>query len=289
MFPWRVPLKTPFESTLGGSFNVLQGIGAGTGHEGHISRNLRLCVAMADLVQPYVVWAGPTAEDNDGGQSAIHPWPVSSNTEIKVQWDVGGALSVDQTTLFIIEAEGEGDADEDDGCPATLNKSMLAKLRADAGGVAGVPLTNPQHSTILDGESVIPNEEYGGTIWTKMFAEVPSNPSVLDKAWSPYKGRYWQSPTHAFSTSPPGKRWMIVAGAKTDQDWGGANTEGQPTGMPPQSHVVKARTIEGYTAQVGGSKLEGHLWWFSAPRCYTVTDGGCPRCPTRRGQRRGHV
>lgn len=55
---------------------------------------------MADLVKPYVVWAGPTAEDNDGGQSAIHPWPVSSNTEIKVQWDVGGALSVDQTALF---------------------------------------------------------------------------------------------------------------------------------------------------------------------------------------------
>lgn len=128
---------------------MLQGIGAGTGHEGHISRNLRLCVAMADLVQPYVVWAGPTAEDNDGGQSAIHPWPVSSNTEIKVQWDVGGALSVDQTALFIIEAEGEGDADEDDGCPATLNKSMLAKLRADAGGVAGVPLTNGHEPAAL--------------------------------------------------------------------------------------------------------------------------------------------
>ena len=49
---------------------------------------------------------------------------------------------------------------------------------------------------------------------------------------------------------------------------------GMPAGMPPQSHVVKARTIEGYTAQVGDSKLEGHLWWFSAPRCYVVTDGG---------------
>ena len=268
--PFFLPLlplsqpQAPYESTLGGSFNVLQGIGAGTGHEGHISRNLRLCVAMADLVQPYVVWAGQT-EDDDGPQSAIHP--VSSAAENGVRWDVGGALTVDQTALFIIEAE-----DGDEGCPATLSESMLKKLRADAGGETGVPLTNPQHSTILDGANTLSTESYGGTIWTKMFAEVPSNPSVIDKAWSPFKGRYGQS--HTFAGSAVGKRWIMVAGAKTDQDWGGPNSVGMPAGMPPQSHVVKARTIEGYTAQVGDSKLEGHLWWFSAPRCYVVTDGG---------------
>ena len=218
---------------------------------------------MADLVQPYVVWAGATAEDP---ATAYHPTP--SNAANSVSWDVGGALMVDETALFIIEADEADDADG--GCPAVLSASTLTKLRADAGGATGVPLTDPQHSTIHPGSSTLSSETYGGTIWTKMFAQVPANPSVLDASWSPYKGRYGQS--HTFATSPAGKRWYMVAGAKVDQNWAGTNTEGRPSGMAPQSHVVKARTIEGYTATVGESTLEGHLWWFSAPRCYMVTD-----------------
>ena len=44
-----------------------------------------------------------------------------------------------------------------------MSDAMLVKLRSDAGGDTGVPLTSPVHSTILDGASTISTESHGGT------------------------------------------------------------------------------------------------------------------------------
>ena len=43
--------------------------------------------------------------------------------------------------------------------------------------------------------------------------------------------------------------------------------------MQPQSHVVRARTIDGYTAENNGRRIVGRLKWFAQPRCFTVTGG----------------
>ena len=64
-------------------------MGRGAAHDGHVARNLRLCLAMTDMVEPYVAWAA----DGDGGAA--------------LGFDVGGALHVDAATLHTMPA-GEG-------------------------------------------------------------------------------------------------------------------------------------------------------------------------------------
>ena len=57
---------------------------------------------------------------------------------------------------------------------------------------------------------------------------------------------------------------------KKQEDESGNNAAGFPAGLPPQAHVVRARTVDGYTASNGARRVKGQLWWFSAPRCFIV-------------------
>ena len=59
----------------------------------------------------------------------------------------------------------------------------------------------------------------------------------------------------------------MYAVAKVDQNWGTPTRCIWPQGQAPISHVVNARTQEGYTARNEGHVIRGQVWWASAPRC----------------------
>ena len=121
-----------------------------------------------------------------------------------------------------------------------------------------------------------------GTVWTDTFAGVPSTApaGATDPAWSPLTKRW--TAEHQFAK---GGQWIVVAAAMVDQAWAGTNPHGQPSGMAPQAHVVRARTLDGHTATNNGRKIVGRKWWVSTPWCFCVDgDGaGCNTSSVARG------
>ena len=142
--------KAPAEDTLGSSDAVLRrvlGEGALEG-DGHVPRNVRLMLFMTDLVQPYVEWLdypSSVARSREEEGSA-----VMAESGL-LGWDVGGALQVDETALFVmadgsgcgedhVESAGEGDSD---GSSVSVERIVSEGVRvspvtdSDTGGSGG--------------------------------------------------------------------------------------------------------------------------------------------------------
>ena len=80
-------MKKPREKDLGSLTDFLV---PGGGGDGHIPRNARLTLLMIDLLQPYVHWVDTTS-----------PQQVSSCDLVALQWEVGGALTVDLHEVLV--------------------------------------------------------------------------------------------------------------------------------------------------------------------------------------------
>ena len=85
--------KTPLANTLGYVSGLFE---SGTTSDGHIPRNIRLCLLMSDVVQPYVTWQGMHQIEKD---------EPSIGTNLTFGWDVGGAFSVTTTYLRAIQID----------------------------------------------------------------------------------------------------------------------------------------------------------------------------------------
>ena len=242
---------------------------------GHILRNLRLALFMVDLVEPYVEWYyNPTTI------------PGGNENENHYSWDVGGALHVDDTALFVLQIEVKSDVDvlQSDvlkkNCPShdknKVRDFMSQATRIDIGG------TNS-----------------GRTIWTERLSESPSSSEKdelvhfvgeYSSVYSPppYSPPPNSPPSYSVPQSPPSDQvmimYVIVAGAKVDQQWKTPQREYEPKGMGPQSHLVRARTEEGYTATNGNRKIQGHLWWYSTPKCRFTNNNGFDIMESRSSQ-----
>ena len=67
--------------------------------------------------------------------------------------------------------------------------------------------------------------------------------------------------------SKSSKSVTVYALAKVDQNWRKPTRDTWPKGQAPISHVVNARTQEGYAARNGAHVIRGQVWWASTPRC----------------------
>jgi hypothetical protein len=68
---------------------------------------------------------------------------------------------------------------------------------------------------------------------------------------------------------------VMFAGAIVDQSWSTPEKRDyEPRGMAPQSLLVQARTKDGWSAKNGKRRVDGKLWWYSAPRCLGSLGGG---------------
>eukprot|EP00038_Savillea_parva_P003848 m.130967 g.130967 ORF g.130967 m.130967 type:complete len:854 (-) comp11301_c0_seq2:1014-3575(-) len=230
-------------------------LGSGSPHDGHVARNLRLCLAMTDLVRPYLLWQSPT----DVVTPSV-PSTVSPGDAVDLAWDVAGAHDVEATGLVRVPWTGSAcprDLDNVTDSQAQRFVSMLAQLEPSLDNVSG---------TSSDGSVV------GQTLWSSphMWPQVPQDPDVTSASWTPYMARY--QATYTFDPADAGRVVLLAAYARVDAGWADAGSSSMPRGMPPQAHVVKARTVAGYRAENAGHVITGHTVWYSMPRCYQILD-----------------
>ena len=214
------------------------GSGGSNGDNGHISRNIRLALLAAELVEPYVSIATvhglalrddiiPLREPNDNPRSCQNTRGVrvpSSTTTITVEWRVGGALTIDNTQLWYAKWKD---------IPARLlhcqSQPHSADDLKDLMNV-GTPLSATSGRTIFaDG----------------------SKPRF-------FKAQVDLSPFHVHD------QIVILALATVDQDWMEQPNDVAPA-VPPQSHIVNARTNKDWYHETEGGIIQGRRQWFSLP------------------------
>jgi len=251
-------IKAP-PTNLGASEHVLQG--SGSSHDGHVARNLRICLAMADLVRPYLVWT-PSPE-----HLVLPPSMAAAVTvgdTVNLAWDVGGANHVGATGVIRVPWTRDScpqDLDADVDSPAQRFVATLLGRNAAQENVMGAG----QDGTV------------GPTLWSaaNMWDTIPDDADATAAAWSPLTPRY--SAQYAFGPTDVGRIVLLAAYAEVDTEWADAGSSSEPAQMPPQAHVVKARTVPGYRAENSGHVIVGHRMWYSVPLCYRVGEAAHPQ------------
>jgi hypothetical protein len=144
-----------------------------------------------------------------------------------VKWQIGGAITVDETFLLY----GKWD-----DLPSAFNT-----------------LNQPSHSdvdTIMNNSNFYTTEvQNGGSRWTDPTS--PSIPTFEAKA-----------DMRKFSA---GDKIVVFAIAKVDQDWVNLPSNSWPSNVSTQSHMVNIRTDPDYHKIKDGRKVKGHLYWISIP------------------------
>jgi hypothetical protein len=233
---------------LGNSLDVLNHETIGNGH---ISRNIRLALLAAELVEPYVSIFKvnqltlsddivPLSEPSERNCKKNKLVMTAKNAkEVLIEWTVGGAMTIDNTELWY--------AKWDD-------------IKSDQ-------LHCMQQPTDMDGFKK--GAIIGATNGTGYFS--PAGPSPTPKADQPngpiFTGKI---------TIPEGikalDQLVVIVSAKVDQDWKNAPAEKFAPDMAPQSHIANARTNPDWHHESAGKYIKGRLQWFSRPLTIVIGD-----------------
>ena len=240
-------VKAP-KKDLGTSFDVLS---HGTTGNGHISRNIRLSLMAVDMVEPYVGIVGvnkmaltddivPLTERDSNNCMNTKAVIVARNAEtVDIEWTVGGALTIDSTELWY----GKWD-DVGDDVTCWTQPSSTHNLKRVGPTFSGTGFFSKEGSQ--------PNPE-----------ESASGMKMTDGP--------------LFRTSVPladfrnGDKILIMASAMVDQSWKDQPENISPN-MPPQSHIVNARTDDNYHHESNGKHIQGRVNWFSVPLTVVIGD-----------------
>lgn len=124
--------KSPPRFTLGSTLGLMTNSSEGNGH---VARNIRLSILSAELVEPYVAIRTindlkltddvvPMAKRGGTACQATKAVAVPNNSlNVVVKWTVGGALTVDNTSLFFAKWDADLEAILD--CQAQPDISLL--------------------------------------------------------------------------------------------------------------------------------------------------------------------
>lgn len=228
--------KTPFQSTLGTSQDVLN---ENTSGNGHVSRNMRLAVAAIDLVEPYasivgvnnlkliddVVPLSPRSCDS----MPVVAIPPEMN-EITIHWTVGGSMEVDETRLWTASADDVSD-----------ELLMGCNGQPDAGDVEFSFEGKDLQTGLGFFHAAGPQPAASGVVG-------PSFSTVLDVSQV--------SGSHEL---------MVLVSAKVDSSWGESPNSSHSPGVPPQAHLANARTNPDWYHESANKIIQGRLDWFSLP------------------------
>ena len=244
--------KTPKPSNLGTSWDVLSG---DTAHNGHISRNIRLALLSADLVEPYVSIVAvnelvladdlPPRRSREGRTCQKQSILIAKDaTDIEIYFTVGGAMTIDDVTLWW--AKWDDMAEDELDC---LSQPFLVN------GLKGV-IAGPTNGTgYFSPQGPHPRP--------------PSSESTGTATLGPiFKGMI-------FLNYQPGlKPWdklVVIASARVDQQWATTRSNVKPN-LGPQSHIVNARTNKRWHHESNGKSIRGRLNWYSAPLTIVIGD-----------------
>lgn len=233
---------------LGNSLEILDRETAGNGH---ISRNIRLALLAAELVEPYVsifkvneltlsddvVPASEPEESNCRNTKSV--MTAKNAKDVLIQWTVGGGMTVDNTELWYAKRDN-------------INGDQIPCLRQPA------DMDGFEKGTII-----------GTSKGTGYFSQ--SGPSPLPEADQPHGPVFTGK-----ITIPDGAKALdqlvVFVSVKVDQDWKNPPTHTFAPKVAPQSHIVNARTNPDWNHQSAGKQIKGRLHWFSRPLTIVLGD-----------------
>ena len=236
--------NTKIPSThLGTSLDVMRGDTTGNGH---ISRNIRLALLAAELVEPYVsistvngmafrddiVPLMPHGTHTDGCSNEQVMLSKDTST-VTVEWKVGGALTIDNTEIWYGKWSDAGTSIDCWFQPSANDiKSFMKK---------GTPRSG------TSGKGAFAESKEGISASPVFSADIDLTGFAQDDLI------------------------VVMAVAIVDQDWTQQPHNVQPQ-VPPQAHIVNARTNPSWNHEKEGSIIEGRLEWFSRPLTISLGD-----------------
>lgn len=243
--------KIPPTSMLGNSKDVLS---KETDGNGHISRNIRLALLSADLVEPYVSIVAvnnlalsddivPLIERNCTTASKRVMIPQNID-RITVEWTVGGSLDIDETTLWIAKSFPLGVID----CHSQPSRADIEASFVQA----------------------LPKGPTGGSGYFSASGPTP-HPRVSNADVEPCLGPIFSAVVDV-SSLRAGETLSIIASSRVDRSWAMRPNSDVKPDVPPQSHVVNARTNPDWNFESAGKRVKGRLDWFSIPVSIVVGD-----------------
>jgi len=235
-------------TNLGNSVDVLN---RDTTGNGHISRNIRLSLLAVDMVEPYVSVVGVNKlaltddivpmtkrESNSCMDTKVVMVAKNSNT-VDIEWSVGGAMAIDSTELWY--AKWDDVAEEVECWTQPSNTDNFQRV---GGATNGTGFFSVQGSYPRPEESVTGVRMTNGPLFS---ASIP------------------------LRNMKEGDKIMVIASARVDQSWKNQPSNVLPN-MPPQSHVVNARTDPNYHHESNGKHIQGRIDWFSVPLTVVLGD-----------------
>jgi hypothetical protein len=243
--------KTPRKDELGTSLDVLD---RSSTANGHVSRNIRLALLAVEMVQPYTAIVAvnqlPLSDDvvpmmkrestNCVDNKAVM---VAKNAKIvDVEWTVGGAMTVDETELWYANWD-DVSADMDCWTPPS-DTSKFKKAKSFQGIVNGTGYFSVRGSHPMPKESLTNTEPTNGPLFRA---------------------------TIQLDEMQQGDKIVVIASAMVDQSWKKQPDNIAPK-VPPQSHIVNARTDPNYHHESNGKHIHGHVDWYSFPLTIIIGD-----------------
>jgi hypothetical protein len=225
------------KQNLGNSVNIL---GAAPEENGHVARNLRLALLAVELVQP---WAAirqvnevvlsddliPLLDRTERAscQQAKHLEVPRDSRKVTIQWEVGGALAVEDTRIWY--AKWSDIPADQLGCLDQPSKTIMELMQE------GTPISK------TEGKSRFAQQAGGFVHFTASIdiSKYKPHDKIVVLASAKVDPEWAQMPDTFFL----------------------------PKNTPPQSHMANARTNPNwyYESSTSGHIVEGRLHWFSDP------------------------
>jgi len=248
--------KTPNKEHLGTTFDLFEP--RETEGMGHISRNIRLALLMIDVVEPYIHFTDihdlslqddiVPFEDRSGRNCKSTKFAqVDKNTFMEqgplLQWTIGGGFEVSETGLIYAKWED---------MPTDFDGSVQP---------------SPEMIETFSTMKRITIEDEGRTRWNRKGAFPTQRQNNLENMQGPI-----------FSTNlnledfNVGDEIAVLAYGMLDQTWRNEPETFAPK-VPPQSHLVNARTNPDWHFESAGKIIQGRDWWFATPLTIKVVEG----------------
>jgi len=222
-----------------------------TAGNGHISRNIRLSLLAVDMVEPYVAIMGvnqlaltddivPMAKRE--ARSCVETKAVMlarNSKSVDIEWTVGGALTIDSTSLWYAKWD---DVSDEVNCWDQPHSTDNIKRVGDSFNGTG----------FFSAKGSWPHSEESVT-------GIKITDGPLFRATIPLKGY------------KKGDKILVMASARVDQSWTNIPADNKPK-VPPQSHIVQARTDPNYHSESSGKHIQGRTDWFSVPITVVIGD-----------------
>jgi len=243
--------KEPKAKDLGSSLDVLNRDTIGNGH---VSRNIRLALLAAEMVEPYVsiVAVNKLALTDDivplvqrAPKSCMDTKAVmvaKNAKEVDIEWTVGGSMTVDETKLWYAkwdEVAGDVDCWTHPSDTSGFQKAKIYRGVQNGTGFFSVHGSHPSPKDSLTGALPTNGPLFRGTI--------------------PLEGM------------KQGDKIMVLASARVDKSWKKQPSNIAPK-MLPQSHIVNARTNPDYHHESNGKHIHGRIDWFAIPLTVVIGD-----------------